>query len=124
MPRPTFVPANRAQARVVAAAAEVGAEKRGLQVAAPRRGASCASPMRYIAPREDSRASVASKYERARYATPLVRRTLKIPDARISLTFAATVVATANTELWDLDGPLRQVKRTRQRRLDAPGPEP
>ena len=121
---PTFAPASRAQARVVAAAAEVGAEKRGLQVAAPRRGASCASPMRYIAPREDSRASVASKYVRARSATPLVRRTLQNPDARISLTFAATVVATANTELWDLDGPLRQVKRTRQRRLDAPGPEP
>ena len=116
MPRPTFVPANRAQARVVAAAAEVGAEKRGLQVAAPRRGASCASPMRYIAPREDSRASVASKYVRARSATPLVRRTLQNPDARISLTFAATVVATANTELWDLDGPRRQVKE------DTPAP--
>ena len=109
---------------MVAAAAEVGAEKRGLQVAAPRWGASCASPMRYIAPREDSRASVASTYERARSATPLVRRTLQNPDARISLTFAATVVATANTELWDLDGPLRQVKRTRQHRFDAPGPEP
>ena len=116
MPRPTFVPANRAQARVVAAAAEVGAEKRGLQVAAPRRGASCASPMRYIAPREDSCASVASKYVRARSATPLVRRTLQNPDARISLTFAATVVATANTELWDLDGPRRQVKE------DTPAP--
>ena len=87
---------SRAQARVVAAAAEVVAEKRGLQVAAPRWGASCASPMRYIAPREDSRASVASKYVRARSATPLVRRTLQNPDARISLTFAATVVATAN----------------------------
>ena len=59
----------------------------------------------------------------ARSATPLLRCTLQNPDARISLTFAATVVATANTELWDLDGPLRQVKRTRQRRLDAPGPE-
>ena len=112
----------------MAAAAEVGAEKRGLQVAAPRWGASCASPMRYIAPREDSRASVASRYVRARSATPLVRRTLQNPDARISLTFAVQswprLILYYNTELWDLDGPLRQVKRTRQHRLDAPGPEP
>ena len=53
-----------------------------------------------------------------------MRRTLQKTDARISLTFAATVVATANTELLDLDGPLRQVMREHQHRLDAPGPEP
>lgn len=107
-----------------AAAAEVGAERSGLQAAAPRRGVSCASPTRCIAPREDSRASVASTHVRSRSRTPLVRRTLQKTDARISLTFAATVVATANTELLDLDGPLRQVMREHQHRLDAPGPEP
>ena len=93
-------------------------------MAAPRRGASCASPMRYIAPREDCRVSVASTYASPKSETPLVRRTLQNPDARISLTFAATVVATENTELLHLDGPLRQVRREHQNRLDAPGPEP
>ena len=116
--------ASRAQARVAAAAAEFGAERSGLQAAAPRRGVSCASPMRFIAPRDDSRAPVASTYVRSKSGTPLVRRTLQNSDVLISLTLAATVVAMANEALSDLDGPLRQINRARQRRVDAPGREP
>lgn len=93
-------------------------------MAAPRRGASCALSMRYIAPREDSRVSVASTYASPKSETPLVRRTLQNSDVLISLTLAATVVAMANKALSDLDGPLRQINRARQRRLDAPGREP
>ena len=80
--------------------------------------------MRYIAPREDSRVSVASTYVSSKSETPLVRRTLQNSDVLISLTLAATVVAMANKALSDLDGPLRQINRPRQRRLDAPGREP
>ena len=57
-------------------------------------------------------------------AQPLVRRTLQKSDVLISLTLAATVVAMANKALSDLDGPLRQINRARQRRLDAPRREP
>ena len=84
----------------------------------------CASPMRYVAPREGSRASVASICVGGRSATPLLRRTPRNSDARLSLTLRRTVVATANPELFHLDGPLQQVESVRQHRPDAPGPEP
>ena len=54
-----------------------------------RRCMGCASPMRYVAPREGSRASVASTYVGGRSAAPLLRRAPRNSDACISLTFAA-----------------------------------
>jgi len=80
--------------------------------------------MRYIAPREGFRVSVASTYVSPKSETPLVRRKLQNSDVLISLTLAATVVAMANKALSDLEGPLQQISRARQRRLDAPGREP
>ena len=56
--------------------------------------------------------------------TPLLRRTPRNSDACASLTLRRTVVATANPELFHLDGPLQQVESVGQHSPDAPGPEP
>merc|ERR1740124_1372687 len=80
--------------------------------------------MRYVAPREGSRASVASICVGGRSATPLLRRTPRNSDACVSLTLRRTVLATANPELFHLDGPLQQVEVLASTVPTRPDPSP
>ena len=87
----------------------------------PVRHTSWATPMRYHALFEGLRASLASVHVWVRSTTPPTRRARPKSDAGFSLTFAAPVVAPANPEDFDSDGPLQQVESARQPRPDVPG---